>query len=92
MALAIIPQICLEKNYIKQITKKEVKNWSFDSGLRMISAKERKAWVPGPALSCLLCCTTPINHLKYYVDPKWSFLEWVFLVFFYTGTFLTLVR
>lgn len=56
MALAIIPQICLGKNYIKQITKKEVKNWSLDSVLRMVSAKEREglgAWT-STLLSALL--------------------------------------
>ena len=42
MALAIIPQICLEKNYIKQITKKEVKNWSFDSGCKDDLCKRKR--------------------------------------------------
>lgn len=56
MALAIIPQICLEKNYIKQITKKEVKNWSFDSGCKDDLCKRKKglgAWT-STLLSALL--------------------------------------
>lgn len=58
MALAIIPQIYLEKNYIELITIKVMKSWAFDFGYRddLYKGKRRSERLDQHSPICFAVC------------------------------------